>query len=58
MTARINSEQMPFAKGPFSYEFIGERERGQYRIRDRDDNAIGSADNEADARAAVSLLNQ
>lgn len=56
-TARINREQMPFAKPPFSYEYIGARERGQYRLRDTDDNAIGSADNEVDAREAVSRLN-
>ena len=58
MNARINREQMPYAEGPFSYELIEARQSGKYRIRDRHDNAVGSAETEDDARAEVRRLNR
>jgi hypothetical protein len=58
MTTRIKSEQMLFTRGPFAYEFIETRKTGKWRIHDRDDNAVGSAETEEDAKAAVARLNQ
>lgn len=57
MTARINSNELPFAKGPFSCEFIGSRDREKWRIRDSRDNAVGAAETEEEAKAAVARLN-
>ena len=55
---RINYCELPFTKGPYSYEFIVARPNGKWRIRDSDDNACGSAENEESAKAAVHQLNK
>ena len=55
----INSDQMRYTEGPYSYEFIAERRAGtQWRIRDRNDNACGSAANEREAAEIVRRLNK
>lgn len=56
-TARVNNEQMSFCSGPFGYEYIDERKEGKWRIFDKDDNAVGSAETEIDAKALVKQLN-
>ncbi len=57
-TARLNSYEMPFAKAPFSYEYIAARASGKWRIHDSQDNAVGSAESEEDAAAMVAKLNR
>jgi len=55
---RINGRELRYAKGPYSWEYIAERPEGErYRIRDRDDNAVGSAASEAEANRAIQQLN-
>lgn len=56
--ARINRSQLPFAVGPFSWEYIAERPEGtRYRLRDSKDDAVGSAATEAQANEMVRRLN-
>lgn len=54
----INRGQLPYAKGPFSYEFVEERPVGeQWRIHDSKDDAVGSASTEDGAQQGVAYLN-
>lgn len=55
---RINREELPFTVGPYSYEYIATRDSGKWRIRDVNDDACGSAENEESAKEAVRLLNK
>jgi hypothetical protein len=56
--ARLNRTQLPFAVGPFSWEYIAERPEGErYRIHDSKDDAVGSAATEAHAIDMVRRLN-
>lgn len=54
---RINESELPFAKGPFSCELIQARQSSKWRLRDCNDNAVGSAEDEASAIEAVRVLN-
>jgi hypothetical protein len=54
---RLNEQQLPYARGPFSYEFVPARETGKWRLQDANDNAVGSAEDEASAIQAVRVLN-
>lgn len=59
MTYEINHEQRRFCRGPFTYEYMAARpENCRWRIRDVNDNAVGSADTEESAKAAVERLNR
>lgn len=53
----LNSAELAFAKGPFAYEYIAARDSGKWRIHDSKDNAVGSAESEAEAVDAVRDLN-
>jgi hypothetical protein len=58
-TYRFNGEQLSYAKPPFSYEYIAERPKGeQWRIRDSQDNAVGSSGCESGAKEGVRVLNR
>lgn len=57
MPSRVNREELPYSKGPYSYEYVSTRKEGKFRIRDQNDNAVGSADTENEARETVSRLN-
>ncbi|WP_321820913.1 MULTISPECIES: hypothetical protein [unclassified Burkholderia] len=54
---RINACEMSIARGPFSYELIRTRQTGRWRLQDSNDNAVGSAEDEAAAIEAVRVLN-
>lgn len=58
MVSRIAGDQMPYAKGPFSYEYIADRKSNKWRIHDSQDNAVGSADSEEEAKVLVKRLNR
>lgn len=57
MAARINADELSFAQGPLSYEFIETRITEKWRIRDMHDNAVGAAETEQEAKEAVDRLN-
>lgn len=57
MAARINADELSFAQGPLSYEFIEARVIEKWRIRDQLDNAVGAAETEQEAKEAVDRLN-
>lgn len=57
MTLSFNNAELAFAKGPFAYEYISARDSGKWRIHDSKDNAVGSAESEAEAVDAVRDLN-
>lgn len=55
---RINGQALRYSKNPYSWEYIAARPEGErYRIRDVDDNAVGSAASEVEANRAVHQLN-
>ena len=53
----LNQSELVYAKAPFSYEFIKARQSGKWRICDKNDNAVGSAEDEASAIEAIKQLN-
>ncbi len=54
MTWRINQDQLHYSTPLYSYEFIARRPVGQqWRIRDSQDNAVGSA---ATVEAAIMIV--
>lgn len=56
MSFSINVEAARLATPPFSYEYVALRVRDKWRIRDSRDDAVGSAQTEEDAKAAVLFL--
>lgn len=54
----IFSEQLPYCVGPYDYSFIEGRKTGKYRIQDRKDDPVGSAETEEGAQWLVALLNK
>lgn len=57
--AIIYGEQLPYAKPPFTYEYIEERKDpdARWRIRDAKDDAVGHAGSVITAINAAHLLN-
>jgi len=54
---RLNRSELLYAKPPYSYEFIAARKDDKWRIKDSQDNAVGSAKDEESAQQAVRILN-
>ena len=55
----INHREARWATGPYDYEYIASRPEGeQWRVRDRNDNAVGSAATESEARKLAEGLNR
>lgn len=55
---RINYDEIPFSVPPYSYEYVGERAYGKWRLKDSKDDAVGSAEDEESAKIAVEKLNK
>lgn len=57
MAYKIFKEQLPFLKGPYSYEFVASRSDRKWHISDKNDDPAGWADSEEEAQAVVAHLN-